>query len=76
MATVQLNLDFSPTVEYRYVRCPRSYNYVLPPKDDKNFIARHLYKLTSKALQRWTLPTPTLTIVALVIFVVVTYVTY
>ena len=28
---------------------PRPHNYVLPPKDDKNFIPRPLYKLTFKA---------------------------
>src|SRR6218665_2394424 len=59
-----------PTVQHRYGLRPRPHNYVRPPKDDTNFIARHLYKLhvTSKALYQGTLLTlPNLTIVALVI---------
>src|SRR6218665_3533444 len=38
-----------PTVQHAYRLRPRPHNYVLPPKDDKNFIPRHLYKLKSKA---------------------------
>lgn len=29
---------------------PGPHNYVIPPMDDQNFIPRHLYKLTSKAM--------------------------
>jgi len=44
-----------PTVQHAYGLRPRPHNYVLP-KDDKNFIPRHLYKLTSKALPFLTTP--------------------
>src|SRR6218665_822619 len=37
-----------PTVQHRYGLRPRPHNYILSPKDEKHFIPRHLYKLTSK----------------------------
>jgi len=45
-----------PTVQHAYGLCPRPHSYVLPPKDNKNFISRHMYKLTSKALLSLTTP--------------------
>jgi len=60
--SIHLNLAhvhlLPPTVRHANGLCPRPHNYVLPPKDDKNFIPRHLeaYKLTSKALPSLTTP--------------------
>ena len=34
---------FPPTIERKYSLCPRKHDFVLPPKDDKNFIPRVLY---------------------------------
>src|SRR6218665_4167539 len=45
-----------PTVQLVYGLCPTPHNYVLPPKDDKNFISHHLYELTSKAQPSLTTP--------------------
>src|SRR6218665_2685884 len=32
-----------PTIERKYSLCPRKHDFVLPSKDDKNFIPRVLY---------------------------------
>ena len=45
-AAVLLHLPTSLLVSH----VPGPHNYVMPPMDDKNFIPRHLYKLTSKAM--------------------------
>jgi len=34
---------FPPTIERKYSLLPRKHDFVLPPKDDKNFIPRVLY---------------------------------
>ena len=34
---------FPPTIEHKYSLRPRKHDFVLPPKDDKNFIPRVLY---------------------------------
>ena len=34
---------FPPTIERKYSLRPRKHDFVLPPKDDKNFIPRVLY---------------------------------